>query len=56
MGNWHEMWLMTTTIELSDELVERLETHTGEDETIAELLEELVFIYEQEGRFLQEGP
>lgn len=47
---------MTTKIELSDELLERLESHTEEDETIAELLEELISIYEQEGRFLQEGP
>ena len=47
---------MTTTIELSDELVARLESHAEEDETLAEFIEELVSIYEQEGRFLQEGP
>ena len=42
---------MTRTIDLSDELVERLESHAEEDEFI----EELVTIYEQEGRFLDEG-
>jgi len=47
---------MTTTIELSDELTARIEGHLEEDETIPEFVEELVSIYEQEGRFLQEGP
>lgn len=46
---------MTKTIELSDELVERLERHTEEDESLEEFIEELVTIYEQEGRFLDEG-
>lgn len=47
---------MPVTIELSDEIVERLESHAEEDETLEEFIEELVVIYEQEGRFLQEGP
>jgi len=47
---------MTRTIELSDELAERSEGHADEDESLEELIEELVAIYEQEGRFLQEGP
>ncbi|QZP39755.1 DUF7557 family protein [Halobaculum magnesiiphilum] len=46
---------MGTTVELSDDLVERIEGHLEEDETIEEFLEELISIYEQEGRFLQEG-
>ncbi|WP_197052389.1 DUF7557 family protein [Halobellus rufus] len=47
---------MVRTIELSDELAARIEGHLEDDETIPEFLEELVSIYEQEGRFLQEGP
>jgi hypothetical protein len=47
---------MVQTIELSDELVERLRGHLEEGETIEEFIEELVSIYEQEGRFLAEGP
>lgn len=47
---------MAPTIELSDELMERLEGHLEEDETIEESVEELLAIYEQEGRFLAEGP
>lgn len=46
---------MANTIELSDDLVARLEAHAEEDQSIEELLEELVNIYEQEGRFLDEG-
>ena len=46
---------MSSTIELRDELVERLETHLEEDETIEEFIEELVNIYEQEGRFSDPG-
>lgn len=47
--------VMTRTIELDDELADRMETHLEDDETIEEFIEELVAIYEQEGRFLQEG-
>jgi ferritin-like metal-binding protein YciE len=46
---------MAQTIELSDELVARLENHLEEDETLEELVEELVNIYEQEGRFSDPG-
>lgn len=46
---------MATTLELDDELVERLEGHLEEDQTVAELVEELVNIYEQEGRFTDSG-
>jgi ferritin-like metal-binding protein YciE len=46
---------MSRTIELSDELVERLEGHLEEDETMEEFIEELVNIYEQEGRFSDPG-
>lgn len=45
---------MSYTIEISDELRERLDTHLEEDETYAELIEELVNIYESD-RFIQEG-
>ncbi len=43
------------TIELDEEVVERIETHLEDDETVSEFVEELIAIYEQEGRFLQEG-
>jgi DNA-binding SARP family transcriptional activator len=46
---------MPRTIELSDELVERLEAHLKEDQTVEEFIEELVRIYEQEGRFSDPG-
>jgi hypothetical protein len=46
---------VSQAVELNDELVERIERHLEDDETIAEFVEELVAIYEQEGRFLQEG-
>ena len=46
---------MVGQTELDDELVERLERHAEEGETIRELIEELVSVYETEGAFLQEG-
>lgn len=46
---------MTSTIEIDDDLRERLEGHLEEDETIPELIEELLNVYEAEGAFLQEG-
>ncbi|ACV10264.1 hypothetical protein Huta_0075 [Halorhabdus utahensis DSM 12940] len=46
---------MSRTIELDDELVERMEPYLEDDETIAEFVEELVAIYEQEGRFTDQG-
>ncbi|MFC6988961.1 hypothetical protein ACFQJD_10000 [Haloplanus sp. GCM10025708] len=42
-------------IELSDELVRRLDSHREADETYEDLISELVSMYESEGRFLQEG-
>ena len=46
---------MTHTIEIDDDLMERLERHLEDDETVPELIEELVNMYETEGAFLQEG-
>lgn len=46
---------MTHTLEISDELKERLDNHLESDETYEEFIEELVSIYEMEGSFLQEG-
>ncbi|WP_435333714.1 DUF7557 family protein [Haloarchaeobius sp. TZWWS8] len=45
---------MSHTVELDGELYARLKTHLEEDETIPELIEELVNIYEST-RFVQEG-
>jgi hypothetical protein len=46
---------MPSTLQISDDLMERLKSHCEEDETVEELIEELVNIYETEGSFLQEG-
>jgi len=46
---------MTQTIEIDDDLAERLDTHCEEDETREEFIVELVSMYETEGTFLQEG-
>ncbi|MFC6976930.1 hypothetical protein ACFQL1_23005 [Halomicroarcula sp. GCM10025709] len=46
---------MAHTIEISDELRDRLDRHLDEDETYEELITELVSMYETEGTFLQEG-
>ncbi|MFB6140888.1 MAG: hypothetical protein ABEJ26_10685 [Halosimplex sp.] len=46
---------MTTTIEIDDDLAERMESHLEDDESLTELVEELVTMYETEGAFLQEG-
>ena len=46
---------MTHTLELSDELYERLDKHLEEEETHEELIEELLSMYETEGTFLREG-
>ncbi|MFB6192126.1 MAG: hypothetical protein ABEI11_02260 [Haloarculaceae archaeon] len=46
---------MTHTLEISDELKERLDAHTAEDETPEEFIAELLSMYETEGAFLQEG-
>ena len=46
---------MTHTIEIDDDLMERLERHLEDDQTVPEFVEELVNMYETEGAFLQEG-
>lgn len=46
---------MTHTLEISDELKERLDRHLEEGETHEELIAELLSMYETEGAFLQEG-
>jgi len=46
---------VTRTLEISDELKDRLDKHLEEDETPEEFIEELVSMYETEGTFLQEG-
>jgi hypothetical protein len=46
---------MSYTLELDDDLGERLESHCEEGETVEEFLEELLNMYETEGAFLQEG-
>jgi predicted CopG family antitoxin len=46
---------MTYTLEISDDLKQRLDTHLEENESYGELITELVSIYETEGEFLQEG-
>jgi hypothetical protein len=46
---------MTHTLEISDELKDRLDSHCDEGQSPEELVEELVSIYETEGTFAQEG-
>ena len=46
---------MTHTIEISDDLRARLESHLDEGETVEEFVEELLAMYATEGAFLQEG-
>ena len=46
---------MTQTLEISDDLAERLDSHREEDQSREEFVAELVSIYETEGAFLQEG-
>lgn len=50
-----DYYRMVKTIEINDELAERLEQHRQNDESIEELIEELLNIYEQEGRFSDSG-
>lgn len=47
--------LMATPIELDDAVVERIESHLEEGETIEEFIEELLTVYETEGVFIREG-
>jgi hypothetical protein len=46
---------MPHTLEISDELRDRLDKHLEEDETYEEFISELLSVYETEGAFLQEG-
>jgi len=46
---------MTHTLEISDELHDRIETHLEDDESPEEFIAELLSVYETEGAFLQEG-
>ncbi|MFB6153195.1 MAG: hypothetical protein ABEJ27_02980 [Halodesulfurarchaeum sp.] len=46
---------MGVTIEIEEELYERIEAHLAEGETMEEFIEELVSMYETEGAFIQEG-
>lgn len=46
---------MSYTLEISDDLKDRLDKHTEEDETYEEFIAELLSVYETEGAFLQEG-
>ncbi|ELY65863.1 hypothetical protein C492_02697 [Natronococcus jeotgali DSM 18795] len=47
--------LMSHTLEISDDLKDRLDSHCDEGQSPEELIEELVSIYETEGTFMQEG-
>ena len=46
---------MSHTIDIDDDLYERMEAHLEDDETIEEFIAELLSMYETEGTFLQEG-
>ncbi|ELZ01555.1 hypothetical protein C482_07264 [Natrialba chahannaoensis JCM 10990] len=46
---------MTHTLEISDDLKNRLDEHREEGQSQEELIEELVAMYETSGTFLQEG-
>jgi predicted CopG family antitoxin len=46
---------MTYTLDISDDLRERLDDHREEGESYEEFIAELISMYETEGIFLQEG-
>ena len=46
---------MGVTIELDEDLYERIQTHLEDDETVEEFLAELLSMYETESTFLREG-
>lgn len=46
---------MTESIDISDDLAARIDSHREDDETREEFLTELLSVYETEGAFLQEG-
>lgn len=47
---------MTRTIELDEALLQRIEQHKRDEESTEEFIQELLTIYEHEGRFTAEGP
>ena len=47
--------MMGTTIELDEDLHERIQPHLEDDQTVEEFIEELLNMYETEGAFIQEG-
>jgi hypothetical protein len=46
---------MPQSLQLDDELAARLDDHCRDDETREEFVEELLTIYEHEGRFTDSG-
>lgn len=46
---------MGVTVELDDDLAERIDRIRNDDESYEEFIREVVRHYEQEGRFLREG-
>lgn len=46
---------MCPAIEVSEELMERIEAHCAEEETPAEFIDEIISHYEAEGNTLWEG-
>ncbi|WP_176393149.1 DUF7557 family protein [Natronolimnobius baerhuensis] len=46
---------MTQTLEIDDELADRLDSHCEPDQSRVEFVAELVAMYETDGTFLQEG-
>jgi hypothetical protein len=46
---------MSHTIEISDDLQQRIDQHLEDEETDEEFIEELVTLFETEGTFLREG-
>lgn len=46
---------MTHSLEISDDLYDRLDDNTDDGQSVEELVEELLNVYEAEGAFLQEG-
>lgn len=46
---------MTHTLEIDDDLKDRIESHRDEGQSPEEFVAELVAMYETEGTFLQEG-
>lgn len=46
---------MSPSIELSRDLLDRMDSYREDDESYEEFIEELLTIYETQGAFLQEG-